>query len=78
MADFTGTPVTLMWEARAAAGRADELLAYMVEHAAPSAAVYGNTVHVVVVIDETGAPVPEPPEELLARPAYTWTFHRAR
>jgi hypothetical protein len=67
-----------MWEARAAAGCIDELVAYVLEHADPAAQVYrsaGDDVR-VVVIDPTGRGMAAVPAELLARPAHTWEFER--
>ena len=66
--------MTTMWEARAADGRADDLLAWVLDHAPPDARVYRSTDARVVVIDESGAGLPEAPAELLARPAHAWRF----
>jgi len=68
--------VTLMWEAKAAPGRADELLALVLAHADPAADVYRSSDDRVVVIDPTGRGVPEAPAELMARPAHAWRFER--
>ena len=67
---------TLMWEARAAAGRLDELVEYVLNNADPSAQVYRSDVDDprVVVIDPTGRGVGEVPAGLLARPAHAWAF----
>jgi hypothetical protein len=66
-----------MWEVRAAVGRADELLAHVLAHAAPEAAVYRSPADSgecrVVVLDPTGAGL-DVPSELLARPAHSWPF----
>lgn len=67
-------PRTLMWEAKAAAGRAGELLAFALEHAADGADVYRSDDGRVVVIDRSGAGLPEPPPGLLDRPAHSWRF----
>ncbi len=67
---------TLMWEARAAAGRLAELVAYAIAHADPRAQVYrsGDPDARVVVIDPSGRGIPDVPDELLARPAHAWHF----
>jgi hypothetical protein len=68
--------VTLMWEVRAAAGRLDELVAYVDSRAAPSAQVFraDDGDPRVVVIDPTGQGLPDVPAELVARPPHQWTF----
>jgi hypothetical protein len=63
-----------MWEAKAAEGRTDELLAWVLEHAAPHAQVYRSADARVVVIDDSNAGLPEAPAELLDRPAHAWRF----
>ena len=68
------TARTLMWEAKAADGRADELLAWVLEHAAADADVYRSADARVVVIDAADTGVPDPPAELLARPPHAWHF----
>ena len=65
---------TLMWEAKAAEGRAAELLAWVLRHAAPDADVYESPDARVVVIDRAGNELPDPPAELLARPPHAWHF----
>ena len=65
---------TVMWEAKAAEGRADELLAWALEHAEPAAAVYRGGDGRVVVIDDSGAGLPDAPDALLARPVHAWPF----
>jgi hypothetical protein len=65
---------TLMWEAKAADGRADELLAWVMQHAAAAAQIYRSPDERVVVIDPTDTDLPEPPPDLLARPAHAWRF----
>lgn len=67
-----------MWEAKAPPGRADELLAYALEHADPSAEVYRSRDGRVVVIDPTGRGLPDAPADLLTRPAHAWPFERMR
>jgi hypothetical protein len=67
---------TVMWEARSAPGRADELVAFACAHAHPSAQVYrsrGDEAR-VVVIDPSGAGLPDVPPHLLARPPHAWPF----
>ncbi len=67
---------TQMWEARAAAGRLDELVAFVLDHADPSAQVYRSVGDEprVVVIDPTGRGLGDVPAGLLARPAHSWIF----
>jgi hypothetical protein len=65
---------TLMWEAKAAAGRADDLLAWTLQHAAPDAQVYRSADQRIVVIDPSDTDLPDPPADLLARPAHAWRF----
>ncbi|MGN6606779.1 MAG: hypothetical protein ACTHMS_07190 [Jatrophihabitans sp.] len=69
-----GTARTVMWEAKAEAGREDELLAFVLAEAPPDADVYRSRDQRVVVIDRTGRGLPEPPAGLLARPAHVWRF----
>jgi hypothetical protein len=66
----------LMWEVRAAPGRVDELLAFVLAHADPSAQVYRSAGPEprVVVIDPTGQGVADVPADLVARPAHEWPF----
>ncbi len=66
--------LTLMWEAKAAEGRAEELLAWVLEHAAPGARVYRSADARVVVVDDSNTALPEAPAELLDRPAHEWRF----
>ena len=68
----------LMWEAKAAPGRTDELVAHALATADPGAAVYRSADDRVVVIDVTGRGLPEPPAELLSRPPHAWAFERVR
>jgi len=65
---------TLMWEAKAADGRAADLLAFALDHAHPDADVYRSADDRVVVIDPTGAGLPVAPAGLVARPPHTWRF----
>jgi hypothetical protein len=65
-----------MWEARAADGRIDELVAWVLGSAAPEAQVYRSAAGEprVVVIDPSGRGVGDAPAGLLARPAHRWDF----
>jgi hypothetical protein len=65
-----------MWEAKAAPDRAADLLTWALGAAPPGAAVYRSADARVVVIDESGAGLPEPPAGLLARPVHVWPFER--
>lgn len=67
-----------MWEAKAAPGRVDDLLAHALEHAAGDAQVYRSADDRVVVIDPTGAGLPEVLDELVTRPPHAWPFDRVR
>jgi hypothetical protein len=68
--------VTLMWEARAAAGRVDELVAYVSAQADPAAQVFRSdgAEPRVVVIDPTERGLPDVPADLVARPPHEWRF----
>jgi hypothetical protein len=68
--------VTLMWEVRAAAGRIDELVALVDKLADPAALIFraDGTDPRVVVIDPSGAGLPDVPAELVARPPHAWDF----
>lgn len=63
---------TLMWEAKGS----PELLAWALEHAPAGADVYRGGDGRVVVIDPTGAGLPDAPAELLDRPVHVWPFER--
>ena len=65
-----------MWEVRALAGRIDDLLAYVLRHADPTAEGYRSVDDRVVVLDRTGRGVPELPGGLAARPPHAWSFDR--
>jgi hypothetical protein len=69
---------TVMWEAKAVAEHAAELLAWVLDHAPAASQVYRSADERVVVIDETGAGLPEAPAGLLARPPHVWSFERIR
>jgi hypothetical protein len=65
-----------MWEAKAAPGRGAELVAWALDQADAAAQVYRGADGRVVVIDESGRGLPDPPTELLARPPHVWPFER--
>jgi len=65
-----------MWEAKAAPERAGELLAWALANAPADARVYRSGDGRVVVVDEGGTGLPEPPAALLARPPHVWPFDR--
>ena len=67
-------PRTLMWEAKAAPGRERDLLDFALRYAPPGADVYRGGDQRVVVIDRSGAGLPDTPAGLLARPAHVWRF----
>ncbi|NGO69445.1 hypothetical protein [Streptomyces boncukensis] len=80
--------LALMWEAKAAPGRGPELLEWArARHLGPAPArrdtltAEGGRVLVITWWDAgTGADAPEipdPPDELLARPVHRWRFHEA-
>jgi hypothetical protein len=66
-----------MWEAKAAPGQTDALVAWLLEQAPASAQVYRSSDR-VVLIAELPAPLADPPAALLARPPYAWEFDRLR
>lgn len=68
--------MTRMWEARAAAGRLDELVAHVLAWAPAAAKVYraAGPDPRVVVIDPTGTGLADVPAGLLARPPHSWDF----
>jgi hypothetical protein len=66
----------LMWEARAAAGRVDELVARVLAETDPAAEVYRSADDRVVVIDPTGHGLQEVPADLVARAPHVWAFER--
>lgn len=68
--------MTLMWEVRAAAGRLDDLVAYVDGHADPGASIFRSAEPDprVVVIDPSGQGISDVPDELVARPPHAWPF----
>jgi hypothetical protein len=80
--------LTVMWEARAADGRGDELVAFVAATAHPDALIYRTPVVTagagassapggevrVVVIDASGQGIADVPADLIARPAQAWPF----
>ncbi|WP_327122630.1 hypothetical protein [Streptomyces sp. NBC_01727] len=79
---------TLMWEARAQAGRQGDLLAYAEQTAVPTllsdsscldADIYlGGQDRVVLIVHFTGTPpcLPDPPAGVLLRSVHQWPFRR--
>ncbi len=65
--------MSVMWEAKAAEGRVDELVAHVLASADPAAQVFRNASRVVVV-DPTDRGVADVPAELVARPPHVWRF----
>ena len=65
-----------MWEVRAADGRLDELVAFVVSAADPSAQIYraDGPDPRVVVIDPSGHGLSDVPAGLAARPPHAWSF----
>jgi hypothetical protein len=70
--------MTLMWEAKAADGRGDDLLSWALENTPAEASVYRSVDGRVVVIDETDTGLPDTPAELVARSPHVWRFARVR
>jgi hypothetical protein len=66
----------LMWEARAADGRLDDLVAYVLGATDPAAQVFRSAEPDprVVVLDPTERGVGEVADELVARPPHSWSF----
>lgn len=67
-----------MWEAKAADGRAEQLLSWALVHAPADAELYRSADGRVVVIDRAGQAMPEAPSELVARPPHAWRFEPVR
>jgi hypothetical protein len=68
----------LMWEVRAATGQVEALLAWALREAPAAAQVYRSEDRVVVIAEAASGVLADPPKELLARPAHSWTFERVR
>lgn len=68
--------MTVMQEMRAAAGRLDELIAFVQAHANAQAQLYRSADGPprVVVIDPSGSGISDVPPELVTRPPNRWTF----
>ena len=64
--------MTLMWEAVAAPGRTDELVAW----ALAFGDVYRSADDRVVVIADGAGALPDPPAGTCAREPHQWTFER--
>lgn len=76
---------TLMWEARAAEGRGIELLRWALDEGVRAVAgpdirtevfVSGDRVVIIAVGPGPQRRLPDPPEELVARPPHAWPFTR--
>jgi hypothetical protein len=69
-----------MWEVRAAEGRLDELVAYVLARADPAAQVYRSPDPEprIVVVDPSGRGIDEVPPELVARQPHQWHFEQLR
>jgi hypothetical protein len=72
-----------MWEVRAAEGRLEQLLAWLLPRLPGTAQVYRSAAGEprVVVIDPTGSAatgLAGVPVELIARPAHAWDFEPVR
>jgi hypothetical protein len=65
---------TRMWEAVAADGHVDDLVAWATAHAPDVAQVYRSADNRVVIIDPSAAALPGPPEDLVSRAPHTWDF----
>lgn len=78
--------IARMWEVRARPERFGDLLAWVCDSALPpveasplhvGSEVFSSTDHRVVVISKWRGepePLPEPPEDLVARPPHAWDF----
>ena len=67
-----------MWEVLAADGQHDALGSWVLDNAPQGAVVYRSADARVVVIDATGAAMPEAPAHLVARPPHSWEFDEVR
>jgi hypothetical protein len=74
-----------MWEARAAEGRGIELLRWALDEGVRAIAgpdirtevfISGDRVVVIAVGPQPPRSLPDPPEELVARPPHAWPFTR--
>ena len=65
---------TLMWEAVAAPGRADDLVAWAL--ALGAGEVYRSEDGRVVIVAEGAGGLPEPPKGTCSRAPHAWTFER--
>jgi hypothetical protein len=68
----------VMWEARAAEARTEDLLGWALKQAGDGAQVYASVDRVVVIHPTSSPALPSPPPELITRPAYQWEFERVR
>ncbi len=68
------TATVTMWEAKAPAGRGDDLAAWARQHAPADARVYASADDRVVVIAPAPLALPEPPGDLRDRPPHAWDF----
>ncbi|MFC0526401.1 hypothetical protein [Phytohabitans kaempferiae] len=78
--------IVRMWEVRGEPTRFTDLIAWVCETALPrveveplhiSSEVFSSTDHRVVVVSKwrsAPVPLPDPPKELVARPAHVWDF----
>lgn len=69
---------TRMWEARAADGKLDALVSWVLANAPDDSDIYSSADDRVVVIDGSGRAMPEPPTDLVARPPHSWDFEPVR
>ncbi|TNC24659.1 hypothetical protein FG385_17340 [Amycolatopsis alkalitolerans] len=67
-----------MWEVRATPGRRDELLRWVESAVDRDADIYLGGEERIVVIVRGAERLPEPPEDLLARPVHQWPFRHYR
>jgi hypothetical protein len=67
-----------MWEAVAAPGQMDALVAWAVAHTSQAAQVYRSADDRVVIIDSSGDVLPDPPKTLVARSPHAWDFEAVR
>ncbi len=67
-----------MWEVRAVPGRREELLRWVEAAVTREADIYLGGEDRIVVIARGAERLPDPPEELLARPVHQWPFRHYR